>query len=325
MKYHLEKYKGKATRHTCPKCGDKNCFTLYVDEKGKSVHSSVGRCDHEQSCGYDYTPRQFFHDNPWEREGYNGLRGETRKRTFDKPIQRKRVEPTYLPMSLVRSYADNTDNDFMRWVRSKIADTEAIARTCKDYYIGTTKNYGNQAVIFWQIDRCGEVHDGKLMWYKPDGHRQKWMSWVSAKLKEVGRFPDADTVKCLYGEHLLETYEDKTVCLVESEKSAIVCSCLYPTFLWLATAGCGGLNVEKARALRGRNVIVLPDAGEYDKWKVVMEQTGNIDYRMADFAERYAKNTDLVDILIDKIAPLSGEPADVTEEINKLNNQFKQL
>ena len=30
--YTLQKYKGTATRHTCPSCGDKRSFTYYVDE-----------------------------------------------------------------------------------------------------------------------------------------------------------------------------------------------------------------------------------------------------------------------------------------------------
>lgn len=32
--YTLQKYKGTATRHTCPNCGDRRSFTYYVDESG---------------------------------------------------------------------------------------------------------------------------------------------------------------------------------------------------------------------------------------------------------------------------------------------------
>ena len=28
--YHLQKYAGPTSRHTCPNCGGKRCFTLYV-------------------------------------------------------------------------------------------------------------------------------------------------------------------------------------------------------------------------------------------------------------------------------------------------------
>lgn len=46
--YTLQKYKGTATRHTCPNCGDKRSFTYYVDESGTPLHTSVGRCNHEK-------------------------------------------------------------------------------------------------------------------------------------------------------------------------------------------------------------------------------------------------------------------------------------
>lgn len=45
--YTLQKYKGTATRHTCPNCGDRRSFTYYVDESGTPLHPSVGRCNHE--------------------------------------------------------------------------------------------------------------------------------------------------------------------------------------------------------------------------------------------------------------------------------------
>ena len=57
--YSLQKYKGTATRHTCPNCGDKRSFTCYVDESGMPLHPSVGRCNHESSCGYHYTPWEY--------------------------------------------------------------------------------------------------------------------------------------------------------------------------------------------------------------------------------------------------------------------------
>ena len=58
--YSLQTYKGIATRHTCPNCGDKRSFAYYVDEENTSLHPSVGRCNHESSCGYNYTPKQYF-------------------------------------------------------------------------------------------------------------------------------------------------------------------------------------------------------------------------------------------------------------------------
>ena len=66
-KYHLQKYAGISSRHTCPACERPRCFTLYIDDNGHLLHPTVGRCDHESSCGYHLTPRQYFHDHPEHR------------------------------------------------------------------------------------------------------------------------------------------------------------------------------------------------------------------------------------------------------------------
>ena len=38
--YHLQKYAGISTRHTCPQCGHKGEFTYYVDERNVPIDES---------------------------------------------------------------------------------------------------------------------------------------------------------------------------------------------------------------------------------------------------------------------------------------------
>ena len=62
----LEKYKpGGGNRYTCPSCGRRKCFTRYIrTNDGEYIDESCGKCDHDSSCGYHYTPKEFFHDHP---------------------------------------------------------------------------------------------------------------------------------------------------------------------------------------------------------------------------------------------------------------------
>ena len=47
--------------HLCPNCHRKRCFSKYIDtEKRIQFPDYVGRCDHEQKCGYHFTPRDYF-------------------------------------------------------------------------------------------------------------------------------------------------------------------------------------------------------------------------------------------------------------------------
>ena len=68
-RYQLERYRGRGTRHICPQCGRKYTFTRYIDTNNNTyVNERVGKCNRLDKCGYHYTPREYFEDNPWLRE-----------------------------------------------------------------------------------------------------------------------------------------------------------------------------------------------------------------------------------------------------------------
>lgn len=53
------------TRYDCPGCGKHKIFSRYLDtQTGEHLRPSVGRCNRESNCGYHYTPKQYFEDNP---------------------------------------------------------------------------------------------------------------------------------------------------------------------------------------------------------------------------------------------------------------------
>ena len=72
-RYILERYRGLSTRYTCPQCGRKHTFTRYIDTENNNQYLSerVGKCNRLDKCGYHYTPREYFTDNPWLREERN--------------------------------------------------------------------------------------------------------------------------------------------------------------------------------------------------------------------------------------------------------------
>ena len=121
-------------------------------------------------------------------------------------------------------------------------------------------------VIFWQIDRDECICDGKVMAYGPDCHRLKEKehapTWVSALLaKRHGGKQEGDIVRhCLFGLHLLKDRDLQPVAVVEAEKTAVILSAYYPQYVWLATGGLFEVQPEKFRPLKGRKVILFPDA-----------------------------------------------------------------
>lgn len=79
---------------------------------------------------------------------------------------------------------------------------------------------------------------------------------------------DFNLQQCFFGEHLLKIYPEKPVAIVESEKSAIIASCIVPDMVWLAAGNLNGLSVEKCQVLIGRNVMLYPDLGAFEKWSL---------------------------------------------------------
>ena len=69
-RFTLEKYRGLSTRYTCPQCGRKHTFTRYIDTENNNqyINDNVGKCNRLDKCGYHYTPREYFTDNPHKRD-----------------------------------------------------------------------------------------------------------------------------------------------------------------------------------------------------------------------------------------------------------------
>jgi len=187
------------------------------------------------------------------------------------------------------------------------------------YRLGRSKN---DAVIYWQIDQNGQVHDGKLMWYDANCHRQKnrHAVWVMFLMKQYLKLPQ-DTFQAthvFFGTHLLATHHptSNTVCIVEAEKSAVILSELYPQYIWLAAGGLSELQPQKFWALKHYKIVLLPDTDEdltaykrwYDAAQTVMQSflwpKRNRIY-VSDFLERHAsadqkrRKIDLVDYILE--------------------------
>ena len=146
-------------------------------------------------------------------------------------------------------------------VQSGLLTWEQMLSAACRYCVGATRKGG---VIFWQIDRDGRVHDGKVMYYRPDCHRCKdeehRPTWISAILRHHDPFPNAphETSHCFFGLHQIYKTTNCIV-LVEAEKTAFVLSERYPQYIWLAAGGLGEVQSDKFRQLRGRRVIMMPD------------------------------------------------------------------
>lgn len=201
-------------------------------------------------------------------------------------------------------------DNLVQYIRTSI-NWDAIQRKrmeqmLSDYPIGHGRN-GH--TIFWQIDEQGRLRTGKMMKYYPKedprfGHRDKDSSWnfdyIHATLsrhwdeerKEMVTeppypYPDLfdpdkqEPTLTYFGMNLLDKYKRKdveqTVCIVESEKTALLMAIAYGNHtkqVWMACGGIEMLNRDRLQPIidQRRRIMLYPDRDGIEKWKVKAEQ-----------------------------------------------------
>ena len=262
---YLQRYTGKDSRKTCPKCEKSNSFTLYLDgDTNQPINRMVGICNHTNSCGYHYTPKQYFIDNPPTPAAREMV--PVRPTANHPPMMQATPKATGLIPVEYMSRSLSTGSDFVQFLRDLFENinglNQSIDEVCERYKLGSTKS-GN--VIFWQVDINGKVRTGKIMQYDPTTGKRVHnasgaIDWVHNKLKRAGAVPqDFNLRQCYFGEHLLSSQPDSTIAIVESEKTAVIASVLMPQYIWIAAGNINGLTLDKSSALKGRSVILFPD------------------------------------------------------------------
>lgn len=314
-KYHLQKYAGMNTRHTCPQCGHKKEFTLYVDERNNPIDESCGRCNRER-CGYHLTPSEYFKEHP--------TNDRTDFATWKQPESVKAAPVCYLPSTLLVADAHRAENNLFRFMAKEFGEAEAN-HVFDAYRVGTSRHWKNNdglATIFPQIDDKGRLCQLKVMAYNPaTGKRMKKQDqaemWSDRAKKYVPdtrpmdkiwfagktllRNYDANLQQTFFGCHLIKA--SLRVGIVESEKSALICSILMPEITWIATGGCNGCRwteINVFKPLLGKKVVLYPDAGMLAKWeeKTVILRSNGIDITVSQVCESLPDNWDIADVLL---------------------------
>ena len=296
FKHILEPYKGNRTRHTCPNCGKAKQFTRYIDvETGLQLADHVGKCNRLNNCGHHYTPGQYFQENPTPGKVDSWRQSDAYKTTYTPPA-------TYLLKSdLEATQRQYERNNFFRFL-VKLFGSEKAYELAGMYYLGTSKRWQNDnglSVVFWQIDKAGNIRQAKVMAYNPHTGRRikdaEGKGQVEFKGKQLAGM-DANLIQCFFGEHLLPQYPDKPVVIVESEKTAVIMAGYIPKIVWLAVGGVNGAKwTDEAvySALEGRNVTLFPDLKAFHIWQENAKILATVcDVKVSDLLEQKARGND---------------------------------
>lgn len=166
----------------------------------------VGRCNRENSCGYYFTPKQFFAEN-------GSIQSSLRREQEEQHL----VKIDFLPDEYLEKCTGGKFihcNNFFYFLKRHF--TELIAVDLFNKYMIGTAGLWKGAAIFPQVP-------------------------------------------------------NKPVCIVESEKTAIIASVYLTQFIWIATGGASGgckwREYAIYKVLKGPSVTFFPDHGYYNKKK----------------------------------------------------------
>ena len=228
-----------------------------------------------------------------------------------------------LPLSMVEARQDTKDDVLCNWLRSLPWEEEQRSRVevmLRNYKVGHARQ-GH--TIFWQIDEEGKVRTGKMMLYKTDGHRDREtagnFSWIHNRLNRSGHI---DLTKCefittLFGMHLLNFCPNATVHIVESEKTALICSILFGDMtkhIWMACGGKTFLTRQRLLPIikEHRYIILYPDHDGVEEWE---QQAATIGYDRLFVQRTY---------LQDYWQPSDGDKADIADIFIRMLMEHQQ-
>lgn len=235
----------------CPSCGHRT-FVPYVSASdGKTLAGAeYGRCDRENHCGYIRYP------------GKEVAEPTGARKTPTPPMRPLRFKPSVFSILDVRSH-------FHTYAERFGAGAVMAMRVYK------VASYGRDWTAFCQIDIDGEIHAVKLIPYGMDGHRRKDMTPVKwgHKMQAFRPYYSGERLEQVaFGEHLLRLRPSSPVAVVESEKTAVMMSSLFPQAVWLAVGGSQNLyrigsRLNGLKEMEGRKVIAYPDKGMSLAWQ----------------------------------------------------------
>lgn len=188
-----------------------------------------------------------------EREAIKLLRGHSTVKDFViSDFRQKQAEIRYV-----------TEEEYLQYIEYELERSSLYGWMCRNFgeervrhvwerYRVTTNQRGD--VVFWYLDVEGRICHDKIVRYKFDGHRDKAFggSRVYTTAEGYGG-------RCLYGAHLIPEKGDIWLC--ESEKSALICACVWPEKVFVATGGKNGLRDLDSR------VKLLPDIDAVEEWQ----------------------------------------------------------
>lgn len=201
----------------------------------------------------------------------------TATRQTPRPMEAPAVPPVFVSAEQIAAAESRSCETSLFAFLCQYFDPDDISRVFALYHVGASKYInpqGGRAVTFPYINTTGQCVDVKIMAINPTTGSRKTAAPLYVKrdgeptgecyyLGTIGK-SDRRAPWCNFGDHLLQLNPNTPVAIVESEKTALICSLVYPNFVWLAIGSKNNLNHNRLNPCRHRKITIFPDRDGYN-------------------------------------------------------------
>lgn len=350
--YQFELEKGSNKVH-CPSCGKKRAVRYMDNGTGQPLPEKYAKCDRVENCAY--------HESPY-KDGYAKEHSNNTFKAVKMPEIKSEIVtiPNEYVIASIGDRTNQREKNTLYKYMSTFIDKEKVNRAFDMFKIGTVRNqfFLNNSVrtenlegcsIFWLLNEAGHAQGGEIAYidpvtgstYKHEGQRctrAVWTHYIGKeksspdgpsdwilKFKDQTQSVTVNKKPHLFGLHQLRgKHLKKPIAIVEAPKTALIASCFYPQFTWMAAMSVTGLTMEKLEPLKSHRIILYPDKGKFAKggkdgaflsWKKKCIQFSKEGYmihisNVLEKIDHLNNGDDLADILTPKIKvpDVSHEP-----------------
>lgn len=212
-------------------------------------------------------------------------------------------------------------------------DHRSVSRVLESYRIRTSSG----GTLFPYIDDLGGIRTLKMIKYlKGTGKRDRsQFPFYMHKQLEGEKFRYR---RCFFGQHLIN--ESDRIGIVESEKTALIASIVFPEIVFLATGGKNVLSVSdinQIKSLYSKEITLFPDNDSPDKkgltafnqWSFIATELNNKGFKITidDTLEAggYPYGSDIADLVLGEITVDEPEAINQPTEKSEEDKRMEKL
>ena len=263
-------------KYVCPNCGHKTLKRFIDTITNQLCAEQYGVCERIFNCGYEHRPA-------------------TEKVDLEPVYQPPKI-PFYFKAETMAETLNRYENNVLfNFLCSKF-DVAKVLATFDRYKVGTN-DWGD--TIFWQVTKSGRIVAGKKIQYFSNGKRNKarGASW----LHHQNGFIESqhELTQTLFGSHLIND-TIKTIRVVESEKTALICNIVKrdETCLFLACGGLQNLGLV-AKISHPAKILCIPDNDGNEIWQDKINKLNlKCEIEIIPKLQQMPKGSDLADLIL---------------------------